>query len=179
MASFVKNKTQFSSFASRFNRTGTMAKAISDSFPGLKCTVLDLPHVVRGLEGTSKNVAFVGGDMFKSIPPADAVFLKCILHNWTDKECVEILKKCKEAIPSKEKGGKVIIVDMVLGKQSEDDYNEEATETQIFSDMLMMVMTNGRERNEKEWAQLFLQTGFNHYNIIPLGLRSIIEVYYI
>ncbi|KAI5670787.1 hypothetical protein M9H77_11151 [Catharanthus roseus] len=152
--------------------TGTIAKAIADAFPNLKCTVLDLPHVVRGLE--DKNVAFVGGDMFKNIPPADAVFLKLILHNWSDEECVEILKKCKEAIPSKEKGGKVIIVDMVLGEE-----DTEATETQIFSDILMMVVTKGKERNEKEWALLFLQAGFSDYYIIPLGLRSIVELYYV
>ncbi|KAI5647956.1 hypothetical protein M9H77_33961 [Catharanthus roseus] len=155
--------------------TGTMAKAIADSFPGLKCTVLDLPHVVRGLEGT-KNVAYVGGDMFKSIPPADAVLLKSILHDWPDEESIEILKKCKESIPSKERGGKVIVIDMVLGDQTED---KEATETQLFSDMLMMVLAKGRERNEKEWAELFFQAGFSEYKIIPmLGLRSVIEVYY-
>lgn len=55
--------------------TGTMAKAISDAFPNLKCVVLDLPHVAAGLKG-SKNLSYVGGDMFEFIPPADAVFLK-------------------------------------------------------------------------------------------------------
>ncbi|MED6109455.1 hypothetical protein PIB30_033741 [Stylosanthes scabra] len=29
----------------------TVAKAIAKSFPGLECTVLDLPHVIAGLEG--------------------------------------------------------------------------------------------------------------------------------
>ena len=55
--------------------TGTMAKAIADAFPHLKCTVLDLPHVVQGLEGT-KNLVYVAGDIFESIPPTDAVLLK-------------------------------------------------------------------------------------------------------
>lgn len=55
--------------------TGAMAKGFAAAFPGLKCVVLDLPRVVEGLEG-SDNLSFVGGDMFKSIPQADAVFLK-------------------------------------------------------------------------------------------------------
>ncbi|KAK6157205.1 hypothetical protein DH2020_011453 [Rehmannia glutinosa] len=55
--------------------TGTMAKAIADAFPGLNCSVLELPHVVASLEGT-QNLTFVAGDMFDSIPPADAVFMK-------------------------------------------------------------------------------------------------------
>ena len=52
-----------------------MAKAITNAFSGLKVTVLDLPHVVANLEGT-KDLTYVGGDMFESIPPADAVFMK-------------------------------------------------------------------------------------------------------
>ncbi|GMP54714.1 hypothetical protein CsSME_00019786 [Camellia sinensis var. sinensis] len=55
--------------------TGTVAKAIADAFPNLKCTVLDLPHVVSGLQGTDK-LNYVGGDMFEAIPSADAVLLK-------------------------------------------------------------------------------------------------------
>lgn len=55
--------------------TGTMAKAIVDAVPSMKCIVLDLPHVVAGLESTG-SLSYVGGDMFESIPPADAVLLK-------------------------------------------------------------------------------------------------------
>ncbi|CAN1797054.1 Trans-resveratrol di-O-methyltransferase [Linum perenne] len=58
--------------------TGTMAKAIATSFPEIDCTVMDLPHVVSGLEG-SRNLKFVAGDMFESIPAADAVLLKVTL----------------------------------------------------------------------------------------------------
>lgn len=50
--------------------------------------------------------------MFESIPHADAVLLKFILHDWSDKDCVRILKMCREAIPSREEGGKVIIIDI-------------------------------------------------------------------
>ena len=55
---------------------GTTAKAIAEAYPELKCTVLDLPHVVEGLEGNGSNLVYVGGDMFEAIPPAQAVLLK-------------------------------------------------------------------------------------------------------
>jgi len=55
--------------------TGTMAKVIAESFPHLKCTVLDLPHVVADLQGT-ENIEYVGGDMFQAIPAADSIMLK-------------------------------------------------------------------------------------------------------
>ncbi|PQM42922.1 trans-resveratrol di-O-methyltransferase-like [Prunus yedoensis var. nudiflora] len=55
--------------------TGTMAKAIADAFPQVECIVFHLSHVVLDLKG-SKNLKYVGGDMFEAIPPADAVLLK-------------------------------------------------------------------------------------------------------
>jgi 2,7,4'-trihydroxyisoflavanone 4'-O-methyltransferase/isoflavone 4'-O-methyltransferase len=55
--------------------TGVVAKLIHEVFPDIKCTVLDQPQVVGNLIG-NKNLNFVGGDMFKSIPNADAVLLK-------------------------------------------------------------------------------------------------------
>ncbi|KAL3839339.1 hypothetical protein ACJIZ3_023930 [Penstemon smallii] len=57
--------------------TGTVAKVIGDAFPGLKCVVIDLPHVVDGLEG-NENLSYVSGDIFESIHLVDAVLLKWI-----------------------------------------------------------------------------------------------------
>lgn len=98
-----------------------------------------------------------------------------ILHDWSDKDCVKILKKCKEAIPNKENGGKVIVIDIVIDNQKGEN---KSFETQLFSDVLMMVHVSGKERNEQEWAKLFSNAGFSDYKISPiLGLRSVIEVY--
>ncbi|WCJ30880.1 O-methyltransferase family protein [Euphorbia peplus] len=154
--------------------TGTAAKTIAKAFPNIQCTVLDLPHVVDGLHHDTSNLKFVGGSMFDAVPPADAILLKWILHDWNDEECLKILERCKKAINHR-KGGKVIIIDMVRENQKADN---EAMETQLFYDMLMMVLVTGKERNEKEWAKLFVNAGFSSYKITPvLGLRSIIELY--
>ncbi|KAK4425099.1 Trans-resveratrol di-O-methyltransferase [Sesamum alatum] len=154
--------------------TGTLAKAIADAFPQIHCTVLDLAHVVAGLEGT-RNLEYVEGDMFEFIPPSNAVLLKWILHDWSDEECIKILKKCKEAITSNDKSGKVIIIDIVIDDQKSD---HKSLETQLFFDMLMMTILRGSERRENEWARLFYDAGFTDYKISSyLGLRSIIEVY--
>ncbi|XP_050907614.1 probable O-methyltransferase 3 [Lathyrus oleraceus] len=153
--------------------TGTMAKALAKSFPQMECIVFDLPHVVDGLQG-SHNLSYVGGDMFQQIPQADAILLKWILHDWNDRECVNILKKCKESLEKKGKEGKSIIIDMVLDIEN----NNESVETQLFFDMLMMIMLTKKEKNEKEWVNLILSVGFSDYKITPiLGLRSMIEIY--
>ncbi|KAI3796363.1 hypothetical protein L1987_39033 [Smallanthus sonchifolius] len=154
--------------------TGTVAEAISKAFPNIKCISFDLSHVVSGLVG-SKNLSYVGGDMFQAIPNADAVLLKWILHDWSDEECVKILKRCREAIPSKENGGKLIIIDMVVKVHEGEN---DLLETQLFFDMLMMTLVKGRERSEEDWAKLFVDAGFSDYKITPiLKLRSLIEVY--
>jgi len=54
---------------------GGVGRIVCESLPNLQWTVLDLPHVVENLPDTT-NLKFVGGDMFESIPSADAVLLK-------------------------------------------------------------------------------------------------------
>ncbi|KAG9459281.1 hypothetical protein H6P81_003789 [Aristolochia fimbriata] len=157
--------------------TGFAATALAEAFPNLqKITVLDLPHVVAGSVAPADSpLNFTVGDMFRWIPPADAVFLKWILHCWDDKGCVKVLKKCKEAIPRREEGGKVIIVDMVLNSKRGDHL---FTETQLFSDLAMSVVLTGKERDEAQWKKIFEDASFSHYKIVPVsGVCSVIEVF--
>uniref|UniRef100_A0A9I9DJM7 Trans-resveratrol di-O-methyltransferase-like n=1 Tax=Cucumis melo TaxID=3656 RepID=A0A9I9DJM7_CUCME len=177
--------------------TGVMGKAIVEAFPHITCTVFDLPQVISNQPlQNAKNLRFVEGDMFEEIIPlANAVLLKWlltnfqklmrdqshqsrkkwILHDWNDEQSIKILKKCKDAIPSREKGGKLIIIDIVMEDKKEE---KESTETQLLFDVLMMVNLGGKERNENEWKNLFMEAGFSGYKIISkLGLRSVIEVY--
>ncbi|RLM70322.1 5-pentadecatrienyl resorcinol O-methyltransferase-like [Panicum miliaceum] len=155
---------------------GSAAAAITTAFPRLKCSVLDLPHVVAQATPDDSSAQFIAGDMFESIPPANAIFLKWILHDWGDEECVKLLKRCKEAIPPRDAGGKVIIIDMVLGSGPSSS-DEKHRETQVLFDLLMIAL-NGVERDEQEWKKIFFEAGFKDYRIIPvLGIRSIIELY--
>ncbi|WCJ38564.1 O-methyltransferase family protein [Euphorbia peplus] len=154
---------------------GTTAKAIAKTFPHIECTVLDLPHVVASLQDTP-NLKFVAGNMFDKVPPADAILLKWILHDWSDRECLTILEQSKKAIKER-KGGKIIIIEHIVREKGNDNDNE-AIETQQFFDMEIMMIINGKERTENDWAKLFSHAGFSTYKTIPiLGLRSIIEVY--
>ncbi|KAM0897070.1 hypothetical protein ACQ4PT_022791 [Festuca glaucescens] len=51
------------------------AAAITKALPHVKCTVLDLPHVIASAP-ISGDVQFVAGDVFEYVPRADAVLLK-------------------------------------------------------------------------------------------------------
>jgi hypothetical protein len=96
------------------------------------------------------------------------------LHDWGDDECVKILKNCRQAISPCDEGGKVIIMDMVVGY---DESNTKRLEVQILFDLFIM-MVNGAERDEQEWKKIFIQAGFKDYKILPVvGSLSVIEVY--
>ncbi|CAL4902257.1 unnamed protein product [Urochloa decumbens] len=152
---------------------GGAAQAISKAFPDVKCSVLDLPHIVADAPAGT-DVKYIAGDMFESIPAGNAIFLKWVLHDWGDAECVKILKNCRKAIPSREEGGKVIILDMVVGAGPPDLKHRE---TQVLFDLFIMFV-NGIERNEQGWKKIIFDAGFSDYKIIPvLGVRSIVEVY--
>jgi hypothetical protein len=62
---------------------GAAAKAIARAFPHVKCSVLDLPHVISSIpaDDDAALVEYVPGDMMEYIPPADAVFLKVIVKH--------------------------------------------------------------------------------------------------
>ncbi|XP_013468802.2 isoflavone 7-O-methyltransferase [Medicago truncatula] len=154
---------------------GTTAKIICEAFPKVKCLVFDVPHVVANSSCESQNVSYVGGDIFKSIPKADAIMLKSILHDWSDENCIKILKTCKDSVSSKGRKGKVIIIDILI---NEKDDEKDITQQNLIMDISMMAFDGGKERTEKEWKHLFIEAGFKDYKIFPLfSYESLIEVY--
>nr|CAB3475996.1 unnamed protein product [Digitaria exilis] len=54
---------------------GAAAHAISKAFPHVRCSVMDLAHVVDKSPGNT-DVQYIAGDMFESVPPANVIFLK-------------------------------------------------------------------------------------------------------
>nr|BAI79243.1 O-methyltransferase [Carapichea ipecacuanha] len=152
---------------------GTLARSIAKAFTNLKCTVCDLPEAVANEQGDG-NLDFVAGDMFDRVPSADAILLKSILHDWSDENCVKILKNCKRAISGKDKGGKVIVIDGVVELQKKAGNDDPGLDNM---DMQMLVLFNSKERNEKEWAKLFSDAGFSDYGIVrTFGWWCIMEL---
>ena len=81
------------------------------------------------------------------------------MHDWGDEECIDILRKCKEAIP--QDTGKVIIVDAVVGQE-----DHEFKDVVLMLDMVMMAHTSkGKERTLKEWSYVFTEAGFTRYTV--------------
>ncbi|XP_022135680.1 (R,S)-reticuline 7-O-methyltransferase-like [Momordica charantia] len=149
---------------------GTNLSMIVKAWPWIRGINFDLPHVISVAQ-ECMGVQHVGGDMFDSIPKADAALLMWVLHDWDDEECIKILKNCKDAIPRTT--GKVIIVDTVINEKEENNLSDVG----LMLDMVMMAHTNkGKERTCKEWAYVLHQAGFSRYTITPIrAVQSIIQ----
>ncbi|XP_044405173.1 nicotinate N-methyltransferase 1 [Triticum aestivum] len=123
----------------------------------------DLPDVVAAAP-TIAGVKHVGGDMFKSIPSGDAIFMKWVLTTWTNDECTAILKKCHEALPE---GGKLIACEPVVPETTDASTRTRALlENDIF--VMTTYRTQGRERSEEEFRQLGLTAGFAGFRALYL-----------
>ncbi|KAF0906958.1 hypothetical protein E2562_013538 [Oryza meyeriana var. granulata] len=78
--------------------TGMAAKVVAAAFPHIKCTVLDLPHVIDSVPADCGNpVQFVAGDMMDFIPHADALLLKRCRRKGMERDEKEWCKIFKEA----------------------------------------------------------------------------------
>ncbi|KAF3943053.1 hypothetical protein CMV_030352 [Castanea mollissima] len=42
--------------------------------------------------------------MFHNVPKGDAIIIKYILHDWSDEDCMKLLRNCYEALPNNGKG---------------------------------------------------------------------------
>ncbi|CAI8597970.1 unnamed protein product [Vicia faba] len=150
---------------------GTTLSILVKAFPWIQGTNFDLPHVID-VALKYDGIQHVVGDMFTSIPKADAIFFKWVLHDWGDEECIKILKNCKEAIPKE--NGKVIIVDVVIEEEREKHNKYE--DVRLMLDMVMMAHTNiGKERTLKEWEHVIHMAGFNTITVKSINaVQSVI-----
>ncbi|CAH8274273.1 unnamed protein product [Arabidopsis lyrata] len=147
--------------------TGDTMGILVKEFPWIKGFNFDLPHVIEVAQ-VLDGVENVEGDMFDSIPACDAVIIKWVLHDWGDKDCIKILKNCKEAVPPNV--GKLLIVECVIGEKKNtmvvEERDDKLEHVRLQLDMVMMVHTStGKERTLKEWDFVLKEAGFARYEV--------------
>ncbi|MEP0825666.1 MAG: hydroxyneurosporene methyltransferase [Nitrososphaera sp.] len=127
--------------------------------PQLQGAVLELESTINNKEllwaekmGVADRCSYVAGDMFKEVPRRDAYIMKMILHDWNDEECVAILSNIQKASPP---GGRVLIVEHVVPGHDTPHFSK------LF-DIHMMCALTGRERTEKEYAELLEKAGLQY-----------------
>ena len=143
---------------------GALLTAILNSNSNATGIIFDSAQVIPGAKlriesnGLSHRCETVSGDFFEAVPPGgDAYLLKWIIHDWDDEKSIRILKNIRKEIPL---NGKLILVDCVVPDTTEPHFSK-------FIDLNMLVMTGGKERTEKEFADLFAKSGFKLARVIP------------
>ncbi|BBN68454.1 O-methyltransferase 1 [Prunus dulcis] len=149
---------------------GVTLNLITSRYQHIKGINFDLPHVVNHAP-SYPGVEHVGGDMFASVPSGDAIFMKWILHDWSDEHCLKLLKNCYKAIPD---NGKVIVVEELLPAMPD---TSTAVKSTFQLDVIMMTQfpegRRGVNKNSWPW-QLVLDLVASDMNVLSVtfGLWS-------
>jgi hypothetical protein len=137
--------------------TGTLLEYIHAKNPNMRLASFDVPllrekTIEKLREANIENAEFIGGDFFESIPPGfDVYVLKHILHNWNDEKSCIILRNVRKAISE---NGLLVVIEFII-----TDENSTGRFCK-FDDVEMVIAINGEGRSEKQYLDLFEQTGF-------------------
>jgi SAM-dependent methyltransferase len=152
---------------------GTLLAEMLRRRPALRGVLFDVPETVDRavpeLRALAARCETVGGDFFHAVPSgADAYVLSHIVHDWPETQILSILARIREAIAPE---GRLLIVESVMPA---DDTPHPAR----MLDMLMLMLTGGRERTEAEYAELLERAGFRLARVIPTRSPvSVIEAF--
>lgn len=138
---------------------GATLNMIISRHPTITGFNFDLPHVIA-VAPDYAGIVNVGGDMFQKVPNGDAIFIKWILHDWSDTHCLTLLKNCWKALPE---NGKVIVAEGILPATPEVSLYSQV-EFQL--DMVMLAHNpGGKERTQKEFELLAKKAGFSGFKL--------------
>jgi SAM-dependent methyltransferase len=137
--------------------TGPLLAQLLSSQPALTGAVLDLREAQAGAlatfaeAGIADRAEFIVGDFFASVPAGfDVHLLTAILHDWSDDDCVRILRNCAAAL---EPNGRIIVVDSELVPGARNAFAQS-------TDALMLAFTpGGRERTAAQFGALWERAG--------------------
>jgi hypothetical protein len=143
---------------------GAMLRHILARFPAPLGLLFDRDDVVRSIQPADLldgRIEAIGGSFFDGIPPgADIYMLVRVLHNWSDVDCVRILRACRTAIESSEA---LLICEQVL----EADPARGRPTGYLLDTQMMAMFGSGRERSKHEFANLLAESGFTLRRVIP------------
>ncbi|OJI99513.1 hypothetical protein ASPVEDRAFT_125078 [Aspergillus versicolor CBS 583.65] len=131
---------------------GQQSKALRAKFPELpgKVIVQDIPQTLAAAQ-PAEGVELVEHNFFKPQPIHGAKFyyLRHVLHDWPDQQCIEILQ---QIIPALGPQSRILIDEVVIPATG-------VPWQAAFMDLLMMDSLGAIERTRLEWEELLDQAG--------------------
>jgi O-methyltransferase domain len=152
---------------------GALLAAVLQANPHLRgilfdsSSVLERAKVAMAAAGFETRCDVVAGNFFEAVPSGvDIYLLKFVLADWNDGDAVRVLRTCRRSMGS---NSRVLVIEMVLQPGNESFYGK-------WTDVNMLVMLGGRERNESEYRAIFAKGGLFVSRIIATESEfSIIE----
>ena len=135
------------------------------SFPRLEGILFDqssalteAPEVLRAA-GVAERCRIIAGSAFDGVPPGGDVYVMSrILHDWPDEKAARLLANCRKVMAP---GAVLLLVDGVLPEGVPPP-------SRAWLDLVMLAVTGGRERTEKEWRGLLREAGFELTGFRPV-----------
>ncbi|RID53744.1 hypothetical protein BRARA_G01120 [Brassica rapa] len=140
---------------------GNTLGVVTSKYPHIKGINFDLTCALAQAP-SYPGVEHVAGDMFVDVPIGDTMILKRILHDWTEEDCVKILKNFWKSLPN---NGKIVVIELV----TPDDAENGDINANIAFDMYMLMFTQcsgGKERSRAEFKALAAAAGFNQCKFV-------------
>ncbi|KZT74216.1 S-adenosyl-L-methionine-dependent methyltransferase [Daedalea quercina L-15889] len=157
---------------------GSMCLDLAKAFPDLRFVVEDLSITIEkaksvwsaeGANSVAARVQLLTHDFFTEQPIKGAAvyFLRCVLHDWHDDECVTILRALRDAMST---DSRILVADMVIHPPLGSPYLTTAPaplppnygRAHAFTgmrDMLMLSLGNAMERTPEQLAMIANRAG--------------------
>jgi hypothetical protein len=142
---------------------GAALRQILARHPHARGLLIEREDVVRALgpdELMDGRIDAAAGSFFDGVPPgADVYLLVRVLHDWSDDDCLRILRRCREAIRD---DAVLLVCDQVL----DPDPSRASPAGYLVDTQMMAMFGSARERTEGEFVELLQACG--------LALRRIV-----
>ncbi|KAE9396648.1 S-adenosyl-L-methionine-dependent methyltransferase [Gymnopus androsaceus JB14] len=177
---------------------GHISIQLAKTYPDLRIVLQDLPQTIQQAEKDiwpklcpeaieNQKVQFKAFDFLLEdpVPGCDVYYLKNIVHDWPDKECVKILTGVKNAMTPK---SRVLVHEYILQRASRESESaiKPAPEPllpnygaggirQYNLDLDMMVLFNSQERHLEHFISLGKQAGLKFVKVWDLKETGLVE----
>ncbi|KAL9012653.1 MAG: hypothetical protein Q9173_002592 [Seirophora scorigena] len=135
---------------------GLVCQDLAREFSSLSFVVQDLPQVIEDAKSKAPadladRVTFMAHDMFTEQPvkDADVYYFRWILHDWSDKYCIKILRSL---VPALKAGARIMFSERCLEPPCTLPPRQEKWNRD--SDITMLATSNSQERDQDDWEEL-------------------------
>ncbi len=153
---------------------GATLRHILARFPTPRGLLIDREDVINAIPAESLmqgRISVQSGSFFNQVHcGADIYMLIRVLHDWSDEDCVRILRTCRAAMSPH---SLLLIGEEIL----EPDPSRGRATTYLIDIQMMAMFGRARERTEAEFRALLEQSGLSLHRVVRIASpTSIIEV---